>query len=604
MAARWKWFLLALCGICTAWTIAFAVDSFGVGGPAWYGWWDDIFFANGQPYTAVFDPPASGGSIALAGIRAGDTIDLREQSLGARLKLAFQPVASVAVPLVIHRGNATLHVLVMPDTLSSDSSGLKAIQTFMLVIGAFWLIGCALLISLRRAEAVDARTLAVMILLQSTVVTAAIVPSATATTVLTIFGLLGSPVALTLLVWLSSRFGTRTPWRGVLEKIAYGVVALIAFQLVAFTYALVTLRFDPMLVGEDNFGNGLSLTAIVILLAYITAGIVTTVAVAKTEASDRPRAAWLLLPLPIAQITSIFFGSVLINFAHTWTLYMVMLVLGSLCIIVGALVITYALLKRRVLDFEFVIGRTVVVAIVSLIVVVSFTLLDWLLGTVLAGVSRTTGLVANAALALVLGLSLRYINQRVDALVDFIFFRKRHEDERALLDFSKEAAYVTDADKLLDQAISNVQKHTDARNAVLYLDGAGEYRPTRSFGNGSIANVDENDGAILALKTWRKPLDPHRCSTALEGALVLPMLGRGRLIGVLLVGERTGGEAYATDEVEALSQFAHGVGSALDALSLNGIGSTVGASLAKIESMLESLPDTLASRLRPGEADV
>lgn len=53
------------------------------------------------------------------------------------------------------------------------------------------------------------------------------------------------------------------------------------------------------------------------------------------------------------------------------------------------------------------------------------------------------------------------------------------------------------------------------------------------------------------------------------GALALPMLARGRLLGVIVLGERIGGEAYAPDEVEALSQFAHGVGSSLEALALH-----------------------------------
>ncbi|HYK52301.1 MAG TPA: GAF domain-containing protein, partial [Candidatus Eremiobacteraceae bacterium] len=594
--AHWKWVLLALCGICTAWTIAFAVDSFGLGGPAWYGWWDDIFFSNGRPYQAVFDPPAPGGAMANAGIRAGDTLDLREQPLDVRLGLAFQPVANAPVPLVIHRAGQTMHISVVPDTIANDSTGLKAAQAFTLIAGSFWLIGCAFLISLRRASFVDGRTLAIMLLCQSTVLSATIVPSATWSAALTILGLVGAPLALALLVWLSSRFGAVSRWRRALEVAAYIIIALPMLQIFAFTYALVTLRFDPVIIGEDNFGNGLSLTAILLILAFVIAGVVAAVAVAKTEASERPRAGWLLLPLPIAQIASSLFANVLINFAHTWQLYMVMLVLASLSIAVGALVIAYALLKRRVLDLEFIVGRTVVFATVSLIVVVAFTLLDWLLGTVLAGVSRTTGLVANAALALVLGLSLRYINVRIDSLVDQLFFRKRHEDERALRDFSKEAAYVTNANTLLDQAIANVQKHTDARNAVVYLDGNGTYTPVRTFGNGSVANVDENDGAILALKTWHKPLDPHRFSSSLVGALALPMLGRGRLVGVLLVGERAGGEAYANDEVEALSQFAHGVGSALDSLSVNGNSGTVIGSLAKIELMLERLSETLARR--------
>src|SRR5215469_17143790 len=141
MATRWKWVLLALCGLCTAWTIAFAADSFGVGGPAWFGWWDGIFFSNGQPYQVVFDPPAPGGSMANAGIRAGDTLDVREQSVAVRLKLAFQPISEVPVPLAIHRGSQTLHVKVVPDTLANDNTGLKFGQTILIVVGGFWLIG-------------------------------------------------------------------------------------------------------------------------------------------------------------------------------------------------------------------------------------------------------------------------------------------------------------------------------------------------------------------------------------------------------------------------------------------------------------------------------
>lgn len=53
------------------------------------------------------------------------------------------------------------------------------------------------------------------------------------------------------------------------------------------------------------------------------------------------------------------------------------------------------------------------------------------------------------------------------------------------------------------------------------------------------------------------------------GALSLPLLARGRLLGAIVLGERVGGEAYAPDEIEALSQFAHGVGSSLEVLALH-----------------------------------
>jgi hypothetical protein len=68
------------------------------------------------------------------------------------------------------------------------------------------------------------------------------------------------------------------------------------------------------------------------------------------------------------------------------------------------------------------------------------------------------------------------------------------------------------------------------------------------------------------------------------------MVSRGRLLGVLLLGERVGGEAYAPDEVEALSQFAHGVGSAIDALST---GNT--DSIAALRVSMASMADGMAS---------
>jgi hypothetical protein len=54
-------------------------------------------------------------------------------------------------------------------------------------------------------------------------------------------------------------------------------------------------------------------------------------------------------------------------------------------VLLGALFVTFALLRRRVIDIGFVVSRTIVVAIVSLVVVVAFVLLEWVLGAVLAG---------------------------------------------------------------------------------------------------------------------------------------------------------------------------------------------------------------------------
>jgi hypothetical protein len=263
------------------------------------------------------------------------------------------------------------------------------------------------------------------------------------------------------------------------------------------------------------------------------------------------------------------FNTIGLDLVHFWSATQASILFGTVCNVAGALAVTYALLRRRVLDLGFFLSRTIVVATISLIVVAAFVLLEWMLGNVVAGVSHTTGIVANAVLALVLGLSLHFIHQRVDAAVDAIFFRKRHEDEQSLRDYAKEAAFITDVPVLLDQTIGRLERHTDARGAAILMDGAGVFTSARSYGDSQRVPVSENDEAILALKAWHRPVDPHHYKTDLHGALALPMLARGRLLGVLLLDERTGGESYAPDEVEALSTLAHGVGSSLDALTAN-----------------------------------
>jgi GAF domain-containing protein len=600
MAARWKWLLLALAGLVAAAAIATDVDMFGAGSTAWYGWWDALYAPSGKPFIVVITGTAAGGAATAAGLRPGDAIDLREQTLETRLKLAFQPLAGVPVPVVAHRGAGTIHANIVPTAAAQANFWPKASIWILFSFVKFFLACCVAIIAVRSAEKIEARLLS-LVMATIAINTPAVAPSAAVTCALFLLNSLPGIAATALLIILASRFGRRSALRDAVEMSTYSILFLSVLQVTLFLYGIVTLRYDPLIFGVANFTQSFGLSSVLGALQAIGILSVTGFAVASAAPSERPRIGWLLLPLPLAMVSFVVFAAIVAASATSWMWYAACYVIAGACMLLGAMATTYALLRRRVLDFEFVVGRTVVVATVSVIVVMAFTLLEWLLGTVLAGLSRSAGIVANAALALALGLSLRHIHQRVDALVDATLFRKRHENERALLNFSKEAAFVTDAEALLDRTIEILRKHTDANSAVVYVENARAFGLARSFGDGAVSQIDENDGAILALKAWHKPIDPHRYDSSVRGALALPMVARGRLVGLLLVGERAGGEVYAADEVEALSQFAHGVGSAYDTLSASG-GAVAGASLARMESLLERLNALFESRFSSGEA--
>jgi hypothetical protein len=591
---RSRWLLLCLCAFGAAWIVAAAASNFGVRGFA-YGWYDVDTFATTQPYVVRFDSPQPDGAGARAGIRAGDLLDLREQPAEVRWWLAFQPIAGRPITLQLRRDAKPLSIAIVPSTVWDGDWRLKILTILVQTLSSVWFVGCATILVLRRASLREARILALILLSMGLSNNYFTLPSAQAAGAICMFSqIVCYDIAWILLVILGSGFGARTMARRIFETVAYAFVGLQLIGITAFSYGLQTLKIDPMLFGQNNFALGVEwTTAINTVVAAAITGVVIW-AVAVTPKAERARAAWLLLPVSIAMLSFTAFNTIGLDLVHFWSATQASILLGTVCNIAGALAVTYALLRRRVLDLGFFLSRTIVVATISLIVVAAFVLLEWMLGNVVAGVSHTTGIVANAALALVLGLSLHFIHQRVDLAVDSIFFRKRHEDERQLRDYAKEAAFVTDVPVLLDQTIVRLERHTDARGAAILVDGAGVFTAARSYGDSQRVPVSENDEAILALKAWHRPLDPHHYRTDLQGALALPMLARGRLLGVLLLDERTGGESYAPDEVEALSTLAQGVGSSLDALTVSGSSANA---LLGLTDAINRLREDISQRL-------
>ncbi|MBV8490226.1 MAG: GAF domain-containing protein, partial [Candidatus Eremiobacteraeota bacterium] len=505
-----------------------------------------------------------------AGLHDGDRVDLREHPLEARLAIVAQLMGTEPVHLIVHRGYRTFQTDVHASSVWEDATLWKLPPMVLRLAAVGWFIACALLITLRRWWAPEARMLALVLLCQVSIIMAPatlVLPNGFLRIAFFIASIVCVFAGQALLVALASRFGPRSALRQTCAWIAYASNAGILVGALAFAYGIVTLRIDPVPYSTTAIlrGGHALLLDLLGTVSVVSVAIVAALAIASVPRPDRARAAWILLPLPAANVL-VGLISESLGLAQTYYSFIGIINIWGLIWCVAAAAVTFALLKRRVLDFEFVLSRALVFATISFVVVAAFVLLEWLLGNVLVNVSHATGLVANAALALLLGLSMNVIHHRVDNFIDTTFFRKRHDAERALRAFSKEAAFVTRSDALLDQAMQHIERYTDASGAALMLDGNGRYEALRQFGNAS-GSAGENDPAVLALKTWHKPVDPHQYDSALQGALAVPMLGRGRLIGIVVLGERTGNEAYAPDEIDALSEFAHGVGTALDALS-------------------------------------
>jgi hypothetical protein len=373
-------------------------------------------------------------------------------------------------------------------------------------------------------------------------------------------------VAVGLWAAYASRFATPLSRpRQVAKWLCLGCVAVAIGVRVAAALGIVTLWFDPLGFMFSPYWR------IPIFASVAVAILCSALAVSASRGIERQRAIWALIPFSIffsmLQLTSVA-ELAPVSYANLVGL----LTLANLSCFLMPAILVYVALSRRLIDIGFVLNRAAIFAIVSIIVVGAFVLVEWAASAWLAGAAHSTSAAIGMIVALTLGLSLRYIHKYVERFVDSVVFRKRYEDEAALRRFAQESSYITDRSLLLERAVRVVKEHTNAENAlILVRDGSQLYRLAPKDGGSTLS---ENDPAIVALRAWSRPVDLHGIrDTGLVGDVAFPMISRGELVGALVCGAKRNGETYAPDESSALQTLARSVAMALDTLTMrNGDG--------------------------------
>ena len=340
----WKWGLLALCALSLFTTLVVAADEFGLGGRPWFGWWDSNV-AIVQPYTVAIARPRPDGAATRGGLRDGDRIDLRGQNLEARIAILYQPMATRPTTLTIDRRTSSRVVRVSGSTVWEHAT-LWKLQPMVSRLGVnVWLTLCALLIALLQWRRPDARVISLILLctvgkmLDPSFV---VVPSAPVAVLLLIVSRACATLALLLLVRLSSHFGARTEWRAVLEYVAYATILFGFLADAVVVVGLVTVRLDP-LPYVQSLGAWRGYFDILACLAVVlTAGAATSV----TRNGRRQSSACLLLPLPLAFLTSAALFTLPV-FANSWFETVAVIAVANTALLLGTVVVTYTLLSER-----------------------------------------------------------------------------------------------------------------------------------------------------------------------------------------------------------------------------------------------------------------
>jgi hypothetical protein len=239
------------------------------------------------------------------------------------------------------------------------------------------------------------------------------------------------------------------------------------------------------------------------------------------------------------------------------------------------LAIAHAVVRHRVLDVNLIISRALVYGGFTTVLAALFGLLDWFFGTVLDEFRLSR--VIEASIAVAIAFAFNRVHHRIERFIEAVFFRKRRAAEERLLRLTRELPHARSRHiietALVDEAVDTFGL-TSA--ALFFLDDDGAFARTASTGwiDDECALLDDDDRLVLALRAESSPIKladlPWRRVDIPGGGsapvLAVPVASRTDLIGMVLYGAHTGGGDIDAEEAGLLERLVRYAGFALDAL--------------------------------------
>lgn len=414
------------------------------------------------------------GPAALAGLRAGDRIDISRLDLHRRLTaFGYRTVLDgerIALPIVRDGTTSTYVVVTGPVRTALAAHTYRIIWSVI----ALAIIAFALIVFARRPGiegfALTALSFAYVGYLSSQYRA----PDwFTIGDTLFLDATIGMWVAGAAIIALRvTRLSER---KRFLEWLALGVGLCLAGTNVYLDAVPIFLaRPANPLLASINQGTALSMLLFLVVVVPIVA-----VAFVRASGMARVRLRWIALGFAflaceaavayVQNLSPALYGT-------TWLAY-----LRPTFAVGGMGMLGIAIARRELFDVGFVVNRATIFAIVTGLLVGAFAALNWLIGSALksTGLALPIGVVVAGAVAL----SLRTIQRRVTGIVDRVLFRQRYAAERRLARIARAVPLLGDADALVRALIDEPVEALRLSAGALYLrSGSGTFDLISSTG--------------------------------------------------------------------------------------------------------------------------
>lgn len=235
----------------------------------------------------------------------------------------------------------------------------------------------------------------------------------------------------------------------------------------------------------------------------------------------------------------------------------------------------YSIFRYRLMDIDLIIKKSIIYAIVTATIAAFYVLVVFFAGNILG---ELIGQGKNEALSIIAIIVIAFmfdpLKRSVQEWVDKVFYRERHNYEKALLEFGKNLPLQVELKQILNSVVETISStmHTDQVAVVLFEDNNQNTFVTKNVSEDCCKLDGEPNGIkSLLLETketqsipllkdeyYSRKFNSKELERMSESGIELsiPMLLQDRLIGVIDVGRKRSEKIYSKEDIDLLTTLA------------------------------------------------
>ena len=226
---------------------------------------------------------------------------------------------------------------------------------------------------------------------------------------------------------------------------------------------------------------------------------------------------------------------------------------------IGILILGFAVLKKRIFNFSFLVNRALLYSLLSVILLVVFYATKSGLETIIKPSTTEAGTAISAGVAFLIYLAFHHVYDHVKEYMEQWLFKSWHHNEQQLRGFVRRAAFFEDVEKLREGMLGALHDFGHGCGVAIFEKRIEKDRTfylktsatDQAFPN--IIGIDHN--WVLSMRDQVSMVSLESMSNQNSPSRLVPQFHRGELLGFVLLGQKIDGSDWRPDE-ELVLQFA------------------------------------------------